>query len=117
MKSKDITLNPRKSTCIVQVEAGETKATENRVAVVLEKLTQVLQRKRPNEGVKYKVEERIVKGYHHDPVWHEMNERHKAEKREVELYLDSLDNPIMDSVGTMRFPTQVYRTHRISVQL
>lgn len=116
---KDITLNPRKSTCILQVEcgSGDDKAIGQRIAVILENLHKVLLHELPAEGVNYKVEERIVKSYSHDPYWAEMIERHKKERAQIEAYLDSLEKPQQDEFNVMRFPTIIYRTKRISVQL
>ena len=101
----------------MQGEGGDDTATNNRVAVILEKLQQVLLSKRPDDGVNYKVEERIVKSYSHDAEWMEMHDRHKREKAEIEAYLDNLEQPTMDENNVMRFPTRIYRTKRISVQI
>jgi len=115
---KDITLNPRKSTCIIQVEAGDNKAAnENRIAVILEQLEKVLLHKLPTEGTNFKVEERIVYSYSHDPIWHDMHERHKQEKAEVESYLQNMESSEIDATGVRRFPAQQIRTYRISVQI
>ena len=113
-----ITLNPRKSTVIIQVEEGMNDLmADQRIDVILGELGKVVNHQLPSNYAKFKVENRIIYDYSHDPYWVEMHQRHKKEKEELEAYLQNIDKSELDDDNIRRFAARQYNVKRISVQI